>query len=102
MVRKSEIVLAWLVQTGVIVPVHAPDGVPQDDTEAVQWYRLAAEQGYAKAQFNLGLMYAKGRGGPQDDTEAVRWYRLAAEQGTPTRSAPSGSCIVPVAAFRRT
>ena len=56
-------------------------GVPEDDTEAVRWYRLAAEQGLAEAQFNLGLKYATGKGVPEDDTEAVRWYRLAAEQG---------------------
>ena len=49
--------------------------------EAVRWYRLAAEQGYAAAQFNLGVMYATGEGVPEDDAEAVRWYRLAAEQG---------------------
>ena len=24
--------------------------VPKDDAEAVRWYRLAAEQGFAKAQ----------------------------------------------------
>jgi TPR repeat protein len=29
-------------------------GVPQDYATAVRWYRKAAEQGYAKAQFNLG------------------------------------------------
>ena len=56
-------------------------GVPQDDAEAVRWYRLAAEQGQALAQYNLGVMYANGRGIPQDDVEAVRWWRLAAEQG---------------------
>ncbi len=33
------------------------------------------------AQFNLGVMYAQGRGVPRDDAEAVRWYRLAADQG---------------------
>ena len=43
--------------------------------------RQAAEQGDATAQFNLGVMYAKGEGVPQDDAAAVRWYRLAAEQG---------------------
>ncbi|NTW64079.1 MAG: sel1 repeat family protein [Chlorobiaceae bacterium] len=32
-------------------------GVTQDDYEAVTWYRLAAEQGYAEAQFNLEEMY---------------------------------------------
>ena len=57
------------------------EGVPQDDAEAVRWYRLAAEQGHADAQSNLGVMYDTGRGVPQDDAEAVRWYRLAAEQG---------------------
>ena len=56
-------------------------GVPQDDGEAVKWYRLAAEQGYAPAQLNLGVMYSKGEGVPQDYAEAVKWHRLAAEQG---------------------
>ena len=55
--------------------------MPEDDAEAGRWYRLAAEQGDAAAQRNLGLMYANGRGVPEDDAEAVRWYRLAAEQG---------------------
>ncbi|MGA2404846.1 MAG: hypothetical protein ABSG91_24605, partial [Syntrophobacteraceae bacterium] len=29
-------------------------GVPQDDAEAVKWYRKAAEQGDDRAQFELG------------------------------------------------
>ena len=45
-------------------------GVPQDYTQAVAWYRKAAEQGYAGAQFNLGAMYAKGGGVPQDYVES--------------------------------
>jgi len=45
---------------------------------------LAAEQGYADAQFNLGLMYANGRGVPQDYAEAAKWFRLAADQGDAT------------------
>jgi len=36
-------------------------GVPQDDAEAVKWYRLAAEQGDAAGQVGLGVMYANGR-----------------------------------------
>ena len=60
------------------------EGVPQDDVEAVRWYRLAADQGHAEAQFNLGAMYDDGRGVPEDDAEAVRWYRLAADQGLGT------------------
>jgi hypothetical protein len=58
-------------------------GVPEDDAEAVQWFRLAAKQGLAEAQYKLGLMYYNGWGVPQDYAKAVRWYRLAAEQGDP-------------------
>jgi len=58
------------------------EGVNQDHTEAVRWYRKAAVQGYADAQFNLGLILTNGRGVKLDHTEAVRWYRKAAEQGS--------------------
>ena len=34
--------------------------MPQDDAEAVRWYRLAAEQGHVSAQNNLGVMYSTG------------------------------------------
>ena len=57
------------------------DGVPQDDREAVAWFRKAAEQGNAGAQYGLGVMYANGDGVPQDDREVVAWFRKAAEQG---------------------
>ena len=53
----------------------------QDYKEAVRLYRLAAEQGHAKAQSNLGLMYAKGHGVTQDYKEAIRLYRLSVAQG---------------------
>jgi len=56
-------------------------GVPRSDAEAVVWYRKAAEQGYAKAQYNLGVCCDKGRGLPKDHVEAAAWYRKAAEQG---------------------
>ena len=36
------------------------EGVPVNATEAVKWYRRAAEQGTALAQYNLGLMYQRG------------------------------------------
>ena len=56
-------------------------GVPPDDAEAAKWYRLAAEQGDAYAQFFLGRMYRGGKGVPQDDAKAAKWYRLSADQG---------------------
>ena len=44
------------------------------------WLSIA-EQGDAKAQHLLGLMYNEGKGVPQDYKEAVKWWRVAAEQG---------------------
>ena len=41
-----------------------------------------AENGIAKAQINLGMIYAHGQYVPQDDQQAFKWYRLAAEQGS--------------------
>jgi len=51
--------------------------VPRNDAEAVRWYRLAAEQGYADAQNNLGVMYAEGQGVSQDNVAAHMWFSLA-------------------------
>ena len=50
-------------------------GVPRDDSEALKWYRLAAEQGHAEGQYLLAGMCV-----PQDDAQAVSWYLRAAAQ----------------------
>ena len=50
---------------------------------AARLFRPFAEQGHAKAQSNLGVMYSKGQGVPQDYAEARKWFRKAAEQGHP-------------------
>ena len=58
------------------------DGVPRNYAEAVYWWRKAAEQSDADAQFNLGLVYAIGYGGePKSSATAVTWYSKAADQG---------------------
>ena len=41
----------------------------------------AADQGLARAQFNLGLMYSDGEGVPKDPIRAYSWWNLAAAQG---------------------
>ena len=56
-------------------------GVTQDYQEALKWYRLAAEQGYATAQNNLGVMYVMGKGVTQDYVRARMWFNLAARKG---------------------
>ncbi len=49
--------------------------------KAVEWYRRAAEQGHAQAQFNLGVSYYKGNGVTPNKQATEKWKRLAAEQG---------------------
>ena len=70
-------------------------GVPENDVEAVKWFRKAAEKGYAYAQFNLGNMYANGEGvpvpeiipwfseegAPNNNTRAYVWWSMAKTQG---------------------
>ena len=54
--------------------------VPQDYPTSVEWYRLAAEQGHAEAQFQLGAAYLLGRGVPEDPIQAHKWLNLAASR----------------------
>ena len=48
------------------------DGVEKNYAEALKWWRKAAEQGDAEAQFNLGGMYQRGEGAEKDYAEAVK------------------------------
>jgi TPR repeat protein len=43
--------------------------------------RKAAEQGYAKAQFELGVAYRDGRGLPRDRVLGLMWLFLSQEKG---------------------
>ena len=52
-----------------------------DYATALKEWKPLAEQGYAFAQYNLGILYEYGNGVPKDYAEAVKWYRLSAEQG---------------------
>ncbi len=62
-----------------------------DYATALREWRPLAEQGVAKAQFNLGFMYRNGLGVPQDTAEAVKWYGKAAEQGNADAQVNLGS-----------
>ncbi len=67
-------------------------GYPQNQREAVLFYRKAAEQGNAAAQFLLGACYYKGIGVDQDKQEAFKWFRLAAEQESAQAQCNLGVC----------
>jgi hypothetical protein len=57
------------------------DGVPRDIVRAQETYCQAARLGDAEAQYDLGWIYANGRGFPRDDALAALFFHLAAEQG---------------------
>ena len=55
--------------------------IEQSYAKAVEYYKEAADDGYAAAQTNLGNCYYNGEGVTQSYEEAVKYYKLAAEQG---------------------
>lgn len=73
--RRLIPVLAVVLSLGSVT-AH---GQPSADNIA-EW-RKTAEQGYATAQYNLGVSYASGQGVIKNAIEAVKWYRKAADQG---------------------
>jgi serine/threonine-protein kinase len=54
----------------------------QNFSEAFNWFKKSAMQGYADAQASLGVMYKDGMtpDGRQDPAEAVRWFEQAEAQ----------------------
>ena len=57
-------------------------GVTKDRKIAFTWYRKAADNGNAEAQYKLGLYYESGEVVSKDMDEAIKLYRLAAENGS--------------------
>jgi len=72
-------------QTRLGTLYHLGLGVREDDTLARQWFELAARQGFAPAQFELGNLYAYGHApvpaGEDTQRLAAQWYFEAARQG---------------------
>ena len=56
-------------------------GVPQNDIEALRWYRKAAENGSTDAKYNIGKCYYYGRGVEIDLKEAAHWFEVTANVG---------------------
>jgi uncharacterized protein len=53
-------------------------------TQAVYWFRKAAEQGYADAEMRLAGAYGAGEGVSRDNNFALYWLMKAAEDGQAT------------------
>ena len=66
---------------------------------AAAWYAKAAAQGFANAQFNLGVHYEQGDlGVTQDFKAAAAWYAKAAAQGVADAPARRDACLAHAAA----
>ena len=82
-----------LAAIGIILALVAPpllagqfeDGVKfyeaRDYTRALLSFGQAAAQGDAIAQYNLGLMHARGQGIRKNYVEAHKWWSLAEASG---------------------
>ena len=54
------------------------------------WFQKSAALGNPAAQYNFGLMIAKGAGVANDDAQAIAWFRKAADQGFAHRAIQIG------------
>jgi hypothetical protein len=52
-----------------------------DYVTTIKLWRPLAEQGVAAAQYQLGILYAEGKGVAPSDVIAFAWFQRAAEQG---------------------
>ncbi|EHA99373.1 hypothetical protein GW7_10590 [Heterocephalus glaber] len=52
-----------------------------DYKAAFSYFQKAADRGYSKAQYNMGLCHEHGRGTHRDLSKAIFYYQLAASQG---------------------
>ncbi len=59
----------------------AVSGLAQSDSRAAYWYRKAAQQGHARAQFNMAVLHLRGHGVDRDPVEAYAWLLQSAAQG---------------------
>ena len=60
-------------------------GVAKNYSEAMRFFRKAADLGDTQAMSNIGVMYDNGEGVPKNAAEAARWYKKAADRDKPAR-----------------
>jgi TPR repeat protein len=59
-------------------------------SEGAEWYKKAAEQGHAEAQYKFGIYC--GQGGVKDYAEMIKWYHKSANQGYAKAQYSLGFC----------
>lgn len=75
---KEEIKIDNPVEQNILgYKYYTGEGVKQDYIKAIKYFTLAAQQGYANAQLNLGIIHHKY----SNFEEAYFWYNQASRQG---------------------
>jgi soluble lytic murein transglycosylase-like protein len=77
-VSSADQAAAWREQARAL---EHGEGVARDTEAALALYCQAAVAGDTLARYNLGWIYANGRGVPRDDAQAAYFFQLAANQG---------------------
>lgn len=70
-------------QGAVAKSYHEGLGTPQNYHLAAKWYEQAGFQGDLLSQYNLAVLYKKGRGVKRDIVRAYSWMSVAAASGFP-------------------
>ena len=66
--------------------------VKKNHAEAVRLFRLAANKGNTRAQYQLGMCFFNGQGVLQNRTEAIRLFKLAANKNYSQALCKLGEC----------
>ena len=75
-IRSSNASHDRLQKAAILLKSVAEDG-DCNKQESFTWFKLAAEQGHASAQQNLGTCYERGEGVAVNKKEAKKWYAMA-------------------------
>ena len=63
-----------------------------DSANALRWFKIAADEGNAGAQYNIGVYYFNGEGGARDLDQAEFYFSLAARNGHPSAASDAEDC----------
>lgn len=63
-------------------------------SDAFKWLKKAADQGSARACYELATLYVEGLGVPKEPAEVFRWCRKAAELGDPQAQHETGLILI--------
>jgi TPR repeat protein len=81
-VRETVLILALTIYAGASDFGNGLEAYSRGDfATALRQWRPLAERGDANCEYNLGLLYAGGKGVPRDYSQAQEWYEKAAKQG---------------------